>query len=268
MPREPWVAVILSFILPGVGHVYGGRVRRGLAFFFVGTGAQIFLVAYTFHPSTRVGLSFILPAVLFSIAFALYMWIDAYRSATAWNIQHAAPRRTRWKRVLLIFAALLLGLVLNPTERVARYMAENVLQAFEMGQYSMGPTLIPGDRVLIDKRIYGRSEPRRGDIVVFRHPLNPTRNYLKRIVGLPGDSVEIRGGHLYISGREVVELYVKGTPSGDYGPVTVPLEAYFVLGDNRNNSEDSRFFGPIPRGSLVGKATKIYYPFDRSGPVE
>jgi signal peptidase I len=268
MPKEPWVAVILSFIFPGVGHAYAGKVKRGLAFFSVGVGAQILLAAYTFHPSTRIGLPFFLAGVLVSIAFALYLWIDAYRSAKAWNIQHSAPSRPRWKRALLILAALLLFLVLNPTERGVRYLTENIFQAFEMGQYSMRPTLVPGDRVLIDKRIYERSEPRRGDIVVFRYPLNPTRIYIKRIVGLPGDSVEIRSGHLNIGGREVIEPYVKGAPSGDYGPQTVPAEAYFVLGDNRNNSEDSRAFGFVPRRLLLGRATKIYYPFDRSGPVQ
>ncbi len=80
--------------------------------------------------------------------------------------------------------------------------------------------------------------------------------------------MEIRGGRLYINGSEISEPYVKGEPAGDYGPATVPPDAYFVLGDNRNNSEDSRAFGSIPRGSLLGKVTKIYYPLDRSGPVE
>ncbi len=268
MPKEPWVAVILSLTLPGVGHAYAGRAKRGLAFFCVGAVAEILIAAYAFYPSTRIGLPFILAAALFSIVFALYMLIDAYRSAKAWNIQHAAPRRPRWKRALLIFAALLLVLVLNPTEHVARYVRENVVEAFVNTQYSMEPTLIPGDRVLVDKRIYGRSEPRRGSMVVFRYPHNPTRIFLKRIVGLPGDHVEIRRGRLYINGSEVSELYVKGVPSGDYGPETIPPDAYFVLGDDRNNSEDSRFFGSIPRGSLLGKVTKIYYPLDRSGPVE
>jgi signal peptidase I len=203
-----------------------------------------------------------------SIAFALHVLIDAYRSAKAWNIQYDAPRRPRWKRALLILAALLLVLVLNPVEHVGRYVRENVVQAFEMMQYSMEPTLIPGDRVLVDKRIHGRSGPRRGDILVFRYPRDPTRMYIKRVVGLPGDRVEIRSGRLYANGREVIEPYVNGVPSGDYGPETVPPDAYFVLGDNRNNSEDSRAFGSISRGALLGKVTKIYYPFDRSGPVE
>ncbi len=268
MPKEPWVAVILSLTLPGVGHVYAGRAKRGLALFCVGAVAEILIAAYVLHPSTRIGLAFILAAALFSIAFALYIMIDAYRSAKAWNIQHAAPRRPRWKRALLIFAALLLVLILNPTEHVGDYVRENVVQAFELMGHAMEPTLIPGDRVLVDKRIYGRSEPRRGDIVVFRYPPDPTRVFLKRIVGLPGDRVEIRSGRLYIGGREVIEHPVKGVPSGYYGPETVPPDAYFVLGDNRNNSEDSRAFGSIPRGSLLGKVTKIYYPLDRSGLVE
>jgi signal peptidase I len=254
-------------MLPGMGHA--GRVKRGLALFWVGAVAQILIAAYALYPSTRIGLPFILAAALFSTAFALYMLIDAYRGAKGWNIQHAAPKRPRWKRALLIFGALLLVLVLNPTEHIARYVSENVVEAFELLQYSMEPTLIPGDRLLVDKRIYRRSKPQRGSVVAFRYPpRDPTRIYLKRIVGLPGDRAEIRSGRLYINGREVIEPYVKGVPFGDYGPETVPPDAYFVLGDYRNNSEDSRAFGSIPRGSLLGKVTKIFYPLDRSGPVE
>ncbi len=259
MPKEPWVAVILSLLLPGVGHAYAGRAKRGLALFCVGSVAQIPVAAYAFHPQTRIGLPFIL-AALFSIAIALYILIDAYRSAKAWNIQHPAPRRPRWKRALLIVAALLFVLVLNPTEHVVRYVRENVAEAFVTMQHSMEPTLMPGDRVLVDKRIYRWSEPQRGDVVVFRYPPDPTRMFLKRIVGLPGDHVEVRRGRLYLNGSEVREFYVKGVPLGDYGSETTPPDAFFVLGDNRNNSEDSRAFGSIPRGGPSWKGHKDLLP--------
>jgi signal peptidase I len=268
MPKEPWVAVIFSLMLPGLGHAYAGRAKRGLVLFCAGAILEISLIAYAIYPSTRIGLPFILAAAALSIAFALHVLTDAYRSAKAWNVQHDVPRRPWWSRTLLIAAALLLLWFLNPMEHGARYLIENVVQAFEIQMHSMEPTLLPDDRVLVDKRFYRSHEPRRGDVIVFRYPLSPDKQYLKRIVGLPGDRVEIRSGRLHINGRELVEVYVNGTPVGGYDPATIPANAYFVLGDNRNNSEDSRSFGPISRESLLGKVTKIYYPFDRSGPVE
>lgn len=146
---------------------------------------------------------------------------------------------------------------------LAQLVMVSVAQAFQVEQYSMEPTLLPHDRVLVNKLIYRIRPPDRGDIIVLRYPRDPGRNYIKRIVGLPGDTVEIRGGHLLINGVPVEEMYVNGTPSGDYGPESVPADSFFVLGDNRNNSEDSRAFGFLQRDLVVGQAMLIYWPPSR-----
>jgi signal peptidase I len=146
---------------------------------------------------------------------------------------------------------------------LAQLVMVSVAQAFQVEQYSMEPTLLPHDRVLVNKFIYRFREPRRGDIIVLHYPRDPSRNYIKRIVGLPGDRVEIRGGHVLINGESVEELYVNGTPTGDYGPETVPGDSFFVLGDNRNNSEDSRAFGFLKRSLVIGQAILIYWPPER-----
>jgi signal peptidase I len=127
----------------------------------------------------------------------------------------------------------------------------------------MEPTLLPHDRVLVNKFVYRFRAPQRGDVIVLHYPRDPSRNYIKRIVALPGDKVEIKSGHLYINGTAMQELYVNGQPSGDYGPEAVPEGSYFVLGDNRNNSEDSRAFGFLKRDQVVGRAILIYWPPQR-----
>jgi signal peptidase I len=139
----------------------------------------------------------------------------------------------------------------------------SVAQAFQVEQYSMEPTLLPHDRVLVNKFLYRLREPQRGDIIVLRYPRDPGRNYIKRIVALPGDKVQIRDGHLLINEAPVEEIYINGTPTGDYGPETVPSDSFFVLGDNRNNSEDSRAFGFLKRDLVVGHAMLIYWPPSR-----
>ncbi len=146
---------------------------------------------------------------------------------------------------------------------LAQLVMVSVAQAFQVEQYSMEPTLLPHDRVLVNKFIYRFREPHRGDVIVLRYPRDPGKNYIKRIVGLPGDRVEIKNGHLTINGRAVEELYLNGQSSGDYGPDVIPVGSFFVLGDNRMNSEDSRAFGFLTQSQIVGQAALIYWPLNR-----
>jgi len=143
---------------------------------------------------------------------------------------------------------------------LAQLIMVSVAQAFQVEQYSMEPTLLPRDRVLVDKFFYRLRQPRHGDVIVLRYPLNTQRNYIKRIIGLPGDVLLIRDGKLYVNERQMSEPYINGTPQGNYGPFTVPEDSVFVMGDNRNNSEDSRAFGPLKKEFIVGQALLIYWP--------
>jgi signal peptidase I len=139
----------------------------------------------------------------------------------------------------------------------------SVAQAFQVEQYSMEPTLLPRDRVLVDKLTYRFRDPHRGDIVVLKYPLNHQRNYIKRVVALPGDRLQVKEGKLFINGIRTQEPYLNGTPQGNYGPARVPTNSVFVMGDNRNNSEDSRAFGSLLRGLIVGQALLVYWPPNR-----
>jgi signal peptidase I len=130
---------------------------------------------------------------------------------------------------------------------------------------SMLPTLEVWDRVLVNELADDFSGPRRGDVVVFENPQTSELN-IKRAAGLPEDSVKLRAGNLYINGEPVEEPYVEGSAtSTTFGPVRVPEGHYFVLGDNRGNSVDSRAFGPVPEGSLVGEALLRFRPPGRTG---
>ncbi len=146
---------------------------------------------------------------------------------------------------------------------LAQLVMVSVAQAFQVEQYSMEPTLLPHDRVLVNKFLYKFRDPVRGDIIVLRYPRDPGRNYIKRIVGLPGDKVQILEGHLLVNDVRIEEVYVNGTPTGDFGPEAVPSDSFFVLGDNRNNSEDSRAFGFLKKDLVVGQAVLIYWPPQR-----
>lgn len=143
---------------------------------------------------------------------------------------------------------------------LAQLIMVSVAQAFQVEQYSMEPTLLPHDRVLVVKFSYRLRSPHRGDVIVLRYPLNPQRNYIKRIVAVPGDTLEVKSGALYVNGTRINEPYLNGSPQGNYGPFSVPTDSVFVMGDNRNNSEDSRAFGALKKEFIVGQALLVYWP--------
>lgn len=170
---------------------------------------------------------------------------------------------------------------------LALFVRTFVFQAFKIPTGSMEPNLLIGDHLIVNKMIFAPSatgverailpsrEVRRGDIVVFKYPEEPERDFIKRVIGLPGDRLELRSKVLYINEQPLQEPYAHyAAPaaadtfgaSGDlresYGPVTVPQGQYFMMGDNRDNSEDSRYWGFLPASYVKGNALFIYFSFD------
>ena len=185
---------------------------------------------------------------------------------------------------------LLIGLAILIAFLVKTFVA----QAFYIPSGSMIPQLNVGDRVVVSKISYDLHDPNRGDIIVFDAPprapgvatkakstgvghvvrdifesigvLQPsTEEYIKRVIGLPGETVEGKDGKIFIDGRELVEPYLPpGTATSDFGPVTVPSDGLWVMGDNRSNSSDSRVFGTIRRRTVVGRAILRVWPASRA----
>jgi signal peptidase I len=156
-----------------------------------------------------------------------------------------------WRDVLeTIILALILFLAIN-----------TVSERIRVESISMQPTLYPGDYVIVNKLAYRlNNTPKRGDVIVFKYPPNPEQiPYIKRIIGLPGDQIHIADGKITINGELMLEPYLKVTTNrgGDW---TVPADQLFVMGDNRNNSSDSRAWGFVPFANIVGRAEVVYLP--------
>jgi len=135
---------------------------------------------------------------------------------------------------------------------------------------SMAPLLSDQERIFINKFVY-RFEPiQRGDVVVFWYPLDHSKSFIKRVVGLPGETVEIRQGVLYVNGKVIPEPYVppQYEDNSDFAPLPVPKDHFFVLGDHRISSNDSRVFGPVPSQFIYGRAVFAYWPVDHFGSLE
>jgi signal peptidase I len=171
---------------------------------------------------------------------------------------------------------------------LALFVRTWVVQAFKIPTGSMENNLLIGDHLLVNKFIFGPTPlaigrallpvrpVRRGDIIVFKYPEEPDRDFIKRVIGLPGETVELRAKKVYINGQPIDEPYVHflTPPSSDlqevtssdvrerFGPVTVPPHQYFVMGDNRDNSQDSRYWGFLPRDYIKGKALVIYWSYE------
>lgn len=152
---------------------------------------------------------------------------------------------------------------------VAWLIKSFLVQPFFIPSSSMEPTLLPGDRVLVSKLSYRFGEPKPGNIVVFVAPDAPTaaeQDFIKRIQAVSGMMLEVRNGKLIVNGRPKNEPYIRpDTPTSSFGPVTVPKGKVFMMGDNRANSRDSRFFGPVDKTEVIGKAFFVYWPPGRVG---
>ncbi len=139
---------------------------------------------------------------------------------------------------------------------------------------SMEPTFYNGNYIFTSKVTYKLRQPVRGDVVVFHSPKNPDIEYIKRIIGLPGDTILVQNTTVYINGKPINESYISAPTELIYGgflqegtPVTVPEDHYFVMGDNRPRSSDSREFGPVTYESIIGQVIYRYFPFTEAGPI-
>lgn len=157
-----------------------------------------------------------------------------------------------------------------------------VVQAFKIPTGSMRMTLIEGDLILVNKFIYGAKvpftnwrlpalrQPKRGDVIVFIYPEDKKKDFIKRLVGLPEETIEIKGGSIYVNDKPAAEpifkqiyYYNRGEFASEGQKITVPKDSYFVLGDNSNSSKDSRYWGFVPKDDLLGKALIVYWPPQR-----
>ncbi len=198
------------------------------------------------------------------------------------------PTTFRKSTVREYFESIVIAVIL------ALFVRTWVVQAFKIPTGSMENNLLIGDHLLVNKFVFGPTgalgrallpvrDITRGDIVVFKYPEEPERDFIKRVIGLPGDTIELRAKKVHVNGQPLDEPYVHFlTPASDlsevtsmdvrerYGPVTVPSDQYFVMGDNRDNSQDSRYWGFLPRNYVKGKAMMIYWSYesDRDDYVE
>jgi signal peptidase I len=290
--RKPWAAGLLSLVLPGLGHLYAGRPRAAGIAFLLGPlaaatafGAPLFLRV----PPVNVLIGFLALLVYF-----VGVPLHAARAASAASPSYQLRWYNRWYVYLGLWVVLAF-LVQSPSYE---YTKAHLVEAFRVPSGSMEPTIRAGDFLYVGKWNATRRNLRHGTVVVFQSVEEPGLKVVKRIVGLPGDTLRMATGTLYRNGQPLTEPYTTRSDPGrsedpvqrakmrswqvdylvdqapetyrpdleEWGPLVVPDGSLFLLGDSRDASYDSRYYGFVPRSNVLGQPRVVYFSYDPRGP--
>ena len=258
--RSPILAGLLSLLMPGLGHMYAGEAKRGFIIFIVALVANPFALSMAFLPYQPLNILFM--ALIFLIIY-LFAIINSVRIAQSCKDVYVLKKYNKWYLYIGIF--LLNAFVINPV--VGGSIKLLFVQAYKIPATSMEPTLLVGDHIMVNKFIYRNGEPERGDIIVFEYPPDPSKDFVKRVAGVAGDVLETRNNTVVVNGKEQACKYAKPDSASkignrDFGPITVPENSLFVLGDNIDHSYDSRFWGFVKSDKVKGKVVCVYWSWD------
>jgi signal peptidase I len=233
MTRNKWLAVFMGLIMPGLGQIYNGELVKGISIYIILLALNIAGIRWTVLLPDKWLILGILCTWAITVMINIYAIAGSYRKAKTLESAYQPAQYNRWYFYLAVW---LLGFVLIPVSAIS-YIRNNILEAYNVPSGSMEPGVLRGDHVLADKTAYNRASPKKGNIVIFVYPDDRSKRFVKRLEALPGETVVFPDG----STQQVPHGYI------------------YVLGDNRNNSVDSRIFGFVPLADVVAKARQVYY---------
>jgi len=296
--RRPLFALALSLFLTGLGHVYNGKPRKGIIIFLIYSIIPFLFFQLSVLGSGQMMILFLLLSIITSLGIYIWAAADAWRYAKRIGNNYVL----KFYNKLYVYVLLIILLSSYPLGQIVDLSKICFFaQPYRITTGSMTPTLLPGDLIMTNGRIDHSAQNhglKKGELVVFKSPKDKTIPYVKRIIGLPEDKIEIKGMDLYVNGQKIsskespdlenkrgentekktITVYEKGD-SGAYAvsyikgierkdlTITVPEGYCFVLGDNRDNSLDSRHWGPIPLNNVVARAKLVYFSFDPEGGI-
>jgi signal peptidase I len=256
--RNPFLAAVATLGTFGLGQLYNGKPRKAaIAYAALWAIALLSLIAPLAASFARLITYFALQILL-----CLVLIIDAIRDARA-----VRQFVLRWYNRWYIYIAIILiqTFALLPLQVM---LIKRTTAAYRIPTGSMEPAIALGDRIVADMTVYRKNTPKRSDLLIFKYPKNESSQMIKRLIGLPGEKVEIKGHTVYINDQPLMENYKQHIDPGSifehYGPYLIPQGQYLVLGDNRDNSMDSRFWGYVRRDQLLGQARYLYWSRDLS----
>lgn len=264
--RNPWVAGLLTLCVIGLGQVYNGELRQGVKYYLGSLVLSLltaFLVLLLPFPLNLLSL-------LLGFIYFIYIFLVSWKDAKSKGMDY--PLKPYNKAYIYIFLIFFCWYVVNPL--FSQFTKDNIVHAYRVVATSMSPTVLDGDHILVNELIYKFSRPHRRDVIVLKYPRNESQYFIKRVIGLPGETIQIYRKQCYINGKRFQERYVvhAGNNNTDnypeldnFGPFKIPADSFFVMGDNRDWSMDSRTFGPVKQRKILGRAFMIYWPGSVSG---
>lgn len=265
-PRKWWIAGLLTFVITGLGQLYNGELKKAVIFYGVSLLLSLGFIACLYNQYVGIYFVAFIVLIILSIAFTIFVLIDAVKTARKFSEEYRLKKYNRASIYLVIILAVftisLVGELFN---------IHCSPKAYTTPSTTMEPTLLVGDRIFVDQSIF-RKNPQRGDVIIFEYPQDSSKSFIKRVVAVGDDTVEIRNKQLFVNDALVNENYIIHTdnltypssvqPRDNFGPVTITADSYFVMGDNRDASMDSRYFGYIPKAKVIGIARLIYWSWD------
>jgi signal peptidase I len=285
--RRPWIAALLSLVMPGLGHVYCGDIESGIVLMSIVTGFSAGWLVGIVHPNTPF-LSFSVGVGSILLLALIIAVIDSCRRALRTRHDYVLKDYNRcalYMCLLWIAGAGSIG--------YAVFVKKTMFEAFRVPVNTMAPTIMAGDRMIVSKLAYRNKDPQRGDVVILKNPANLRKTNVKRIVALGNETIELKQGQLIINGQPLARERIESktiicakpvagstywesngnarypifipeqTESLDFGPVTVPPHHCFLLADARNPHNDSRSYGTVSLGAILGKFQTVYWPLRR-----
>jgi signal peptidase I len=263
--RIPIIAALLSFLIPGLGQLYNGQIVKGICFFLANLLIPTLLLL--------AGLQFQFYGLVAFLFFIILIWFfiigEAFFSARKIR-EFSVKGYNKWYIYLLIIILMHGTSFIIPSDFIASITSDVLgFRAYKMPTGSMEPTLLIGDYIITDSKYFKKNELKRGDLVIIPYPKDPAKKFIKRVIVLEGEKIEIKDKQVYINDEAIPESYkvhndISFGQRDNFGPELVPSDHCFILGDNRDNSMDSRDWGSIPISEIKGKPLYIYWAKDKN----